>query len=291
MAPIYKVAVVQFEPRPNAVVENFNICAGYIRSAAQKGAHIVVLPEFHLTSWVPDTAGFVSATQESGSYLSKYQELARECAISIVPGTICEIHDLGDGNQEMRNMAYFISAGTGSIAGTYQKKNLWHPERPHLTSSGQTPHAAFDTPLKNADGKPVRAGMLICWDLAFPEAFRALVKDGAEIIIIPSWWYTDDVDEATSVNPTADAEFLQSATTLRAFENTAAIVFSNSGGLSGVSMPLLGTPQRIPVGKEDMIISVIDLDFLRVAEQKYKVRMDLARRNWHYGYSKTEDLA
>lgn len=38
----------------------------------------------------------------------------------------------------------------------------------------------FDTPI----GK---VGLLICWDLAFPEAFRELVAKGAEVVIIPTF--------------------------------------------------------------------------------------------------------
>lgn len=38
----------------------------------------------------------------------------------------------------------------------------------------------FDTPIG-------RVGMLICWDLAFPEAFRELVTKGVEIVILPSF--------------------------------------------------------------------------------------------------------
>lgn len=63
---------------------------------------------------------------------------------------------------------------------SYRKKNIWHPERPHLTSSGLERHTAVDTPIG-------RVGMLICWDLAFPEAFRELIADGAEIIILPTF--------------------------------------------------------------------------------------------------------
>lgn len=63
---------------------------------------------------------------------------------------------------------------------SYRKKNIWHPERPHLTSSGPERHTAVDTPIG-------RVGMLICWDLAFPEAFRELIADGAEIIVLPSY--------------------------------------------------------------------------------------------------------
>lgn len=77
------------------------------------------------------------------------------------------------------NTAYFI-APSGEILSSYCKKNIWHPERPYLTSSGNEPHGVFDTPI----GK---VGLLICWDLAFPEAFRELIAKGAEIIIIPTF--------------------------------------------------------------------------------------------------------
>jgi predicted amidohydrolase len=49
------------------------------------------------------------------------------------------------------------------------------PERDHLTGSGRDVHEVFDTPI----GK---VGMLICWDLAFPEAFRELIANGAKIM-------------------------------------------------------------------------------------------------------------
>lgn len=267
---------------------NFAKAEKYIREAASNGAHLAVLPEFHLTSWVPDDPNFISASRESALCLAKYQDLARELDMNIVPGTICEVHPMIPIEQagktvELRNMAYFLAAGTGEICGTYQKKNLWHPERPHLTSSGQTPHVAFDTPLKHADGRPVRAGMLICWDLAFPEAFRELIKDDADMIIIPSYWYLNDAgEEGMALNPDAEKIFLESACTLRAFENTAAIVFCNAGGLSCVAMPFMGPLGKIPVDEEKMEIVDMDLNLLKVAEDNYKVRMDVKTKGWHY---------
>lgn len=116
---------------------------------------------------------------QSAKYLSSYQSLAKELNICLVPGTIIEKHAAPDGSNLFYNTAYFIS-NDGSVLGRYRKKNIWHPERPHLTSSGMESHAAIDTPIG-------RVGMLICWDLAFPEAFRELIADGAELVIIPTF--------------------------------------------------------------------------------------------------------
>lgn len=82
-------------------------------------------------------------------------------------------------NYILYNTAYFIS-NDGSILGTYRKKNIWHPERAYLTSSTTDPHEVFDTPI----GK---VGLLICWDIAFPEAFRELIAHGAEIVVVPTY--------------------------------------------------------------------------------------------------------
>ncbi|KAF5006937.1 hypothetical protein FDECE_6713 [Fusarium decemcellulare] len=286
MAPAYKIALIQFEPKAIVIEDNFAKAESHLRSAAAKGCNIAILPEFHLTSWVPDHPDFISATKKSTGYLAKYQELAKELNINIVPGTICEAHPAENGkDEELRNMAYFLAAGTGQICGSYQKKNLWHPERPHLTSSAHTPHTAFDTPLKHADGRPVRAGMLICWDLAFPEAFRALINDGAELILIPSYWFMDDAgDEGQALNPNSERIFLESALTARAFENTAAVAFCNAGGLSCVTMPIMGLLGKIDVGEEKLQVVDIDLDVLRVAEENYKIRMDMQNEGWYYKY-------
>lgn len=120
---------------------------------------------------------------ESAKYLANYQILAKELQICIVPGTIIEKHTESDQPTLFHNTAYFIS-NDGTVLGSYRKKNIWHPERPHLTSSGPEPHVAIDTPIG-------RVGMLICWDLAFPEAFRELIADGAQIVIAPTYCMLD----------------------------------------------------------------------------------------------------
>lgn len=202
------------------------------------------------------------------------------------------------------NLAPFISY-TGELLGSYAKANLWHPERPHLTSgpasqssmapghSRPQPHSVIETPVG-----PV--GILICWDLGFPEAFRSLILQGAKIIIIPTFWTAYDMSaEGLAYNKDAEVLFLQSTLVARAFENTACIVFCNTGGpkeegyvgLSSVTMPIAGTlAGSFTDGEPGVRVVEVDMKLLDIAEANYKIREDLKREDWHYGYSHpTED--
>lgn len=213
----------------------------------------------------------------------------------IVPGTVVERHPttseaalpgsniLNDAQGEFQlfNTAYFISRD-GEILGSYRKKNLWHTERSHQ-SRGQDKHAAIDTPI----GK---IGLLACWDLAFPEAFRELVQDGADIIIVPTCWTLDEsCPLGLKLNPNYEVLFLNSLITTRCFENSCAIVFANSGGpsdvyvgLSQVVVPFLGPIDAMKDSSEGLLLADIDLEVLKAAEVNYKVREDTRGVRWHY---------
>ncbi|MCJ1254490.1 hypothetical protein MMC24_002305 [Lignoscripta atroalba] len=298
MAPIYKIAVIQLHPKPMQIESNYAKAAEFIKTAASQGAQLAVLPEYHLTNWVPDDPKFSDLCGQWEIYLDKYRALAKAHNICIVPGTIVERHqDAGKEESKLINVAYFID-NKGEILGSYQKKNLWHPERPHLTSSTHDTHDVIQTPLG-----PV--GLLICWDVAFPEAFRELIAQGAKIIIIPTFWtLTDCSPYGLSLNPLAEAVFLKSILTSRAYENTCAVVFANAGGpcnsskpnpyagLSRVTMPFLGAlgAETKDSGEEGMSIVELDMRILEEAEKQYKVREDLASEDWHYLYRHSATL-
>lgn len=272
--------------QPLGVEANHAKAVSYIRSAASQSCNLVVLPEYHLTSWVPEDPAFGDRCAEYQKYVDAYCALAKELHINIVPGTIVEKH--GD---QLLNVAYFISHD-GEILGRYQKKNLWHPERPHLTSSRHEPHVAFDTPL----GK---VGLLICWDLAFPEAFRELIAGGAKTIIIPTYWtLADCTDAGLAYNPQSEGLFLETMLVSRCYENTCMVVFANVAGpvgdpgtfagLSQVAVPFQGALGKM--GAEEGISVVdVDMEMLEEAERNYKVRADMKSEDWHYEYSLRKD--
>ncbi|KIW91860.1 uncharacterized protein Z519_07830 [Cladophialophora bantiana CBS 173.52] len=297
---------------------NFSAASAYIRDAAAQGASLAVLPEYHLTSWVPDDPQFAILAQTAYQYVTKYQALARELKINIVPGTIVTIdpkspppaNSNGTSPESINppvllNIAPFISY-TGELLGSYTKANLWIPERTvltsgpasvkatqnHLSAEGPAPqpnpHSVIETPLG-----PL--GIVICWDLAFPESCRALVRQGARLIIIPTFWTRDDLTpEARAYGPDVDIQFLSSALITRSFENTCAIIFVNVGGpksegyagLSQVVLPLVGkVPGSFEDGKPGMKVVECDMRTVDVAEENYKIREDLKGEDWHYGYS------
>ncbi|KAI9867005.1 MAG: hypothetical protein M1813_000403 [Trichoglossum hirsutum] len=304
VAPAFKIALIQFQAKPLSPEENFAKAATNIRSAASQGSQLAVLPEYHLTSWVPERPDFAASCAESVAYLPRYQALARELNIHIVPGTIIEpvkhVRSAAPGTSidgeaeasnplvtELRNMTCFIAASTGDILSTYQKKNLWYLERGILTAGRHTPHKAFDVPLPG--NGTMRVGMLICWDLAFPEAFRELVADGAQLIVVPSYWHINEIDpKVLALNMKSEVAFLDSVTVARAYENTCAVAFCNSWGESQVAMPILGCLGKLGVEEDDMIISEVDLNVLEVAEEHYKVRADLQGEEWHYSRCVTQ---
>lgn len=139
--------------------------------------------------------------------------------------------------------------------------------------------------------------MLICWDLAFPEAFRELIAKGAEIIIIPTYWGKHDAnEEALRLNPNTEQLFVDSTLTSRCYENTCAIVFANAAGpadfflgMSRVVVPFIGPVDGKSMAAEEEGAMVVDLDMsvLALAEENYKIRQDMASEGWYYSYRHT----
>jgi len=277
----HKVAAIQLHPLPMNMADNYARAASHIRATAQQGCSLAVLPEYCLTGWVPKDPRF-GEVAEDRSYLIKFQELAKECNINIVPGTLVEKH-INEGKEMLYNVAYFID-NKGMILGRYIKKNLWHPERKFLEAGVDDEHRVIETSL----GK---VGLLICWDLAFPETFRALIIQGAEIIIVPAFWTMNScTPKGLRYNPESEAVFLKSTLVSRAYENTCCVVFANAGGkrerdyagLSMITMPFIGPIAQAEGTDEQIIIGEIDMEILEEAEHNYKVRYDLTRPGFHY---------
>ncbi|GAA98679.1 uncharacterized protein L969DRAFT_95096 [Mixia osmundae IAM 14324] len=280
-----RIAICQFAsepPRPDDrhaqetnVHRNLARTASFVADAAKQRADVIVFPEYWLTNIMADHLHLATEEEE---FVEDLQQLAKKYGVDIVAGTIVE-KSAGD-NDKLFNTSRYVSK-TGEVLGTYRKKNLWHPEKDYLTRCVRE-HTTFDTPK-------YRAGLLACWDLAWPEAFRPLLLDKVDIVFIPTCWVADDVGPiGEKWDPKAEGEraYLDSLVITRAYETECCIVFVNCGGprsqgymgRSAVAMPFLGCVAKLPEPDEQLVVVEIDLDILPDAEATYKIREDKMRQ-------------
>ncbi|PLW20247.1 hypothetical protein PCANC_07421 [Puccinia coronata f. sp. avenae] len=251
--------------------KNLEKAREFIAQAAKQRANLIIFPEYFITGIIENHLHLAS---KESKWVQEFQRLAIEHQIDIIPGTIVEEVQVEENQSDLFNSAYYIDK-SGQILGKYNKKNLWHAEK-YLTSC-RKPHQVF-----NALGG-LKIGMLICWDLAWPEAFRELMKQEADLIIVPSYW-TLDVPESKMVthdpSGTHEANLIDGLVVSRALESEACVIFVNCGGKkedgflgrSSVSMPLKGHILKCAEADEQLQIVDLDLSVLHDAREVYKIR-------------------
>jgi N-carbamoylputrescine amidase len=143
--------------------------------AAEKGASLLVLPELFGWRWFAgnmDKNAYALADTLDGERIAAYREMA--AANKIACGAPLFLHD----GQGLYHNAVVVIDNAGEVAGVYRSVHL--PQIPGW--EGKFYFApGEDFPIFQLDGLPV--GFVICWDVFFPEAFRALALKGARVII------------------------------------------------------------------------------------------------------------
>ncbi|MBI4016416.1 MAG: carbon-nitrogen hydrolase family protein [Candidatus Aenigmarchaeota archaeon] len=271
--PKLKIAVVQFEIKQFAPEENLAKAEKYIRKAADAGADIIVFPEDFTVGPLFGRKEFVDF---DGKYRQYFQQLAREHNINIVTGSFAEGDKLG-----WYNTTYYIES-KGEIKGRYRKVNLWLPERRELSYGNEL--CVFNT-------KFGKIGLIICWDLIFPEMFRRMVVRGVNIVICTSYWGMKDAPIGLKWSKDAEIKTVNSLCSSRAFENEIVLVYCNAAGkyqYKGIDYPLMGQSQicvpfigaikRLDHNKEEMFVAEVDTAVLKDAERAYRIRSDLKKR-------------
>ncbi|MCI3245001.1 nitrilase family protein [Streptomyces spinosisporus] len=172
-----RVAVVQFEPQVG--LENLKSNAAAVEqrlnAAGEAGANLVVLPELATTGYVFETREEAFAHSETipdGPSLQLFERLAAQHGMYVV-GCIVE----RDG-ERLYDTAVLV--GPDGYIGRYRKTHLWNTEKLWFTP-GDEGFKVFDTRIG-------RIGLLVCWDIWFPETARIVSQMGADIICIPTGW-------------------------------------------------------------------------------------------------------
>jgi predicted amidohydrolase len=172
-----RVAVVQFNPQVGLenLVSNAAAVDERLRKAAGAGATLIVLPELATTGYCfhSRTEAFAHAEAiPTGRTVQGWEAFARENDLYIV-GCVPEL----DGN---RLFDTAVLVGPDGFIGKYRKTHLWNEEK-LLFTPGDLGFPVFETRIG-------RIGLLVCWDIWFPETARIVSQQGADIICISTGW-------------------------------------------------------------------------------------------------------
>jgi predicted amidohydrolase len=169
------VACCQLAPKIGDLAYNRTLTERAIRQVALQGAQVVVLPELMQSGYVfADRSEALSLAETAdGPTLQLWQALARELNLVIVGG-FCERLP-GD---ELANSAAMIDAN--GLRAVYRKAHLWDAEKDIFTPG--------DAPPPVVETLHGRLGMLICYDLEFPEWVRLPALAGADLLCAPVNW-------------------------------------------------------------------------------------------------------
>jgi predicted amidohydrolase len=170
MVDRFKVALAQLEPRLRDKEANLIKAEKVISQAASQGADVILFPELYLTGYSLGKRAADSAETCEGPSIRRVAELARHSQIAVVMGYA----ELSADGMHAYDAAFVVTA-QGQVASSYRKVHLFQKENGwFIPGEG----------ISVIDFGLGPTGLLICYDLEFPEAARELALRGARWIAV-----------------------------------------------------------------------------------------------------------
>ena len=152
-----------------------------VRQAAARGAELVLLPEKWSVLGRPEQME-AAAEPLDGRCIGWARAIAAELGIDLVAGSIVERRE---GQAKTSNTSVHIDP-TGSLRAVYRKIHMFDVEVDGVRYAESEREQAGDEVVTTDLADGTRLGMSICYDVRFPELYRALVDAGAEVLAVPS---------------------------------------------------------------------------------------------------------
>jgi predicted amidohydrolase len=162
---------------------------------AQAGHDLVVLPEL----WAPGGFSYQEWAERAetldGPTVTAMRAAARDAGVVLHAGSIVERApegatgaELGEQGRGLWNTSLLIGPD-GALLATYRKVHRFGfgTGEPELLEAG-TEVVTADAARPASGGDAVRLGLATCYDLRFPELFRMLLDDGAQVVVVPAAW-------------------------------------------------------------------------------------------------------
>ena len=249
-----KVAAAQIDCTLGDISANVRTMRDFAGRARTAGAELVVFPEMADTGYAMGVIREQATTWREGA-VPALQELARGLSLAIISGVSEREGDVIYNSQVVIDSA-------GAIVARYRKTHLFTPIEEDKCFAAGADLASF------ALGR-VTFGLTICYDLRFPEIYRALAVDhGVNVFINSSAW------------PFPRVEHLRILATARAIENQSYVILANRVGRDE-GVPFCGTSAVIdPYGvvvaaasadREELIVADLSLEVLHAVRERMPV--------------------
>jgi len=178
-----RVAAVQLQSQ-DSVPENLAECARLVAHAARDGAKLVVLPENFAFFGAEETKRAVA--ERSGDLGSEIQralaDMARSAEVCLVAGGFPEASP--DAARPFNTA--LVYGPDGQLLSSYRKVHLFDVALQDGTTLAESAATTPGDAVVTFDLGAFRIGLSICYDLRFPELYRALVARGANVLLVPS---------------------------------------------------------------------------------------------------------
>lgn len=237
-----RIAALQMQAVAGDVAANLSRIEQAAKEAASKGAGLLVAPELAVTGYGAGDAILGLAEPADGKTAGRLGEIARRTGLAIIAGFAERTGDT------VYNSALFVEAG--KPAAVYRKSHLYGDYERGLFRP-EDPSACL------VEFGGLKLGMLICYDVEFPENVRRLARAGAQAVLVPT------------ALPASDhaALIAQKMIPVRAFENQIFVAYVNHcgaderfayAGLSGVAAPDGELIAKAGSQKEALLLAKID---------------------------------
>jgi deaminated glutathione amidase len=247
-------AVAQFSAGTDKA-QNLDTACALIRSAAEAGARLVVLPECAM-HFDPTPGADIAAHAEplDGDFGTALAHTAKEAGVHVVAGMTETIPD----DSRAYNTVVVVDPN-GERIGVYRKIHLYdafgYRESDRIRPADHAAPLVFDL-----DG--IRFSTMTCYDLRFPETARTLADAGATAVVLPAAW---------AVGP-AKEEHWSTLVRARAIENTSYVLACGQTGPECTGQSTVVDPMGTVLAGagEAPGIAVASLDPERIAQVREK---------------------
>jgi predicted amidohydrolase len=262
-----KVALAQVKSSRDKSV-NLKLAVEHIAAAKNSGADLIAFPEFLMAfSPAEESAAALAGRAESldGPFVGALQQAAERFGIAVL-ATLYETCPLPD---RVYDTAIWIDAA-GRLAAAYRKLHLY--DAFGFKESDKFHPGREIAPTARCAGVP--CGIMICYDLRFPEMARMLALFCAEVLFAPSGWLQGDMK----------LDHWQTMVKARALENGCYVVAPGQTGNIYIGHSLAVDPYGrilLDLGEREAI-EIVAIDVKLVAEAREKLPLLANRRTEVY---------